>query len=85
MPNLASRNHSGHSYWASESHVGWNGPEAVAALDFRNLRRVRDLVFSFVSFSFCLLNVFYFLPFAHLRLSLGRVDDACRPAAPPRP
>src|ERR1700733_5292711 len=26
MPNLASRYHSGASYWRSESHVGWEGP-----------------------------------------------------------
>ena len=29
MPNLASRNHSGHWYCLSDSLVGWNGPGAI--------------------------------------------------------
>ncbi len=32
MPNLASRNHSGHSYCFSDSQVGWNGPGAIGRL-----------------------------------------------------
>jgi hypothetical protein len=35
MPNLRSRNHSGTSYWESDSQVGWNLPGAIgsAAVD----------------------------------------------------
>ena len=31
MPNLASRNQSGHLYCFKDSHVGWNGPEQISA------------------------------------------------------
>src|SRR5690242_2244454 len=40
IPNLASRNHSGHVYPAvSDSQVGWNGPVAIEGLGETPCRR----------------------------------------------